>query len=326
MNNQKRSSNFKSLTCTEGNFKFPCPLSRNFDHQCFSNSTAVKVLFLDQGLNRGFFHYLAWNIIWLVVIASVVIYKFIASGIEHLSFDENGVVKCSRRTINQWQKSVPGYRAVTISSSAKCREKALVINIIGQQWKPSTKLDNPDGPIKPLSSMKNYRIKIVASCKKHAELLEKINAIKKELLELIDQLRSRSLEHFEKIDFGWICKDKNIYSSLPQMGGEEEYKRKYSIDGDELIGSGGSGFVYFGRRRSDNMKVAIKKVNKSNVFYWCYINDKLYPTEYCHLQIIARAGCCRIANLLDGFYLGEEYILVLETMANCDSLEMQIFL
>ena len=74
------------------------------------------------------------------------------------------------------------------------------------------------------------------------------------------------------------------------MGGEEEYKRKYTIDDDELIGSGRSGLVYFGRRRSDNMKVPIKKVNKSDVFYWCYTNAKLYLTEYCHLQIMAKAN------------------------------------
>ena len=68
------------------------------------------------------------------------------------------------------------------------------------------------------------------------------------------------------------------------------------------------------------MKVAIKKISKSMVVGWGSINGKLYPIEYCHLRMLAKAGCSRIANILDGFDLCEEYILVLEAMDDCNSI------
>jgi hypothetical protein len=207
--------------------------------------------------------------------------------------------------------------AATASSAAKCRNKVPVNKpkIGHQKWNPSPKVDNPDGPIKPLPPMKNYRAKMDAPRKKRVELLTKIKANKQEALRLNNCYDSRfpDEEQLEWVDeFGWICKDNNVYSSLPPIGNEEECKRLYSINEDKRIGKGASGSVFQGRRCSDNKKVAIKKVKKSNVMSWGNVNGQIYPIEYCHLRMVD--GCSRIANLLDAFEIaGEEFILVLET-------------
>ena len=72
------------------------------------------------------------------------------------------------------------FNAPTISSAAKSREKARVTNIDGKKWDPSTRPNNPDGPIKPLPSIENYRKSMAAQCKKHAKLLITIEANKQE--------------------------------------------------------------------------------------------------------------------------------------------------
>ena len=218
------------------------------------------------------------------------------------------------------------YDAHTISSAAKSREKAPVIN--GKKWISSTRPNNPDGPINPLPSMENYRKKLDAPRKK---LLAKIKANKKLALVLPDsfELRLPDKEQFDAIDGReWVYKDTNIYSSLPPMGDADDYEKVYR-EGDEyddLCGMGGCGVVTFGWRRKDNKKVAVKKVNKSNVFEWGNVDGKVYPLEYCNLQILARAGGNRIAHILDGFDVGEEYVFILETLDDCASLSDYLLL
>ena len=164
------------------------------------------------------------------------------------------------------------FTAPTISSAAKSREKARVTNIDGKKWDLSTRPNNPDGPIKPLPSIENYRKSIVAQCKKHAKLLITIEANKQEAVRLIDNgwlPRKNSVEQLEHIDgFGYICKDNNIYSSLPPMGGEEDYLKLFTIDEDVKFGQGGCCVVFQGWRLSDNKEVAMKKINKSEVDTW----------------------------------------------------------
>jgi len=219
--------------------------------------------------------------------------------------------------------ATPKYMAATASSAAKCRNKTPINKpkIGHPKWNASPKIDNPDGPIKPLPPMNNYRAKMDAPRKKHAEMLAKIKAHKQEALRLNTSYEARSPneEKFEHKDGGgWICKDNNVYSSLPPMGNEKEYKRQYSTDEGVELGEGASGLVVQGWRRSDNKEVAIKTVNKSKVRNWGYVNGQLYPIEYCHLRMVD--GCSRIANLLDAFDTGDEYIFILETMDSCDSL------
>jgi len=130
-------------------------------------------------------------------------------------------------------------------------------------------------------------------------------------------------ELYEAIDGRrWVYKDSNIYSSVPPMGDEEDFENLYRTgdDVDDYIGKGGCGVVHFGWRRSDNKEVAIKKVHKSKVVDWGNVDGKAYPIEYCHLQILATAGCSRIANILDGFDVGEEFIFILETLDDCGTL------
>ena len=216
-----------------------------------------------------------------------------------------------------------GYEAPTISSAANGREKALVID--GKKWDLSTRPDNPDGPIKPLPPMNNYREKVDAPRKKQTELITNIKANKKVALDLMKSYKARlpDKELYEAIDGRrWVYKDSNIYSSVPPMGDEEDFENLYreGDDVDDYIGKGGCGVVHFGWRRSDNKQVAIKKVHKSKVVDWGNVDGKAYPIEYCHLQMLARAGCSRIANILDGFDVGEEFILILETLDDCGTL------
>jgi len=231
--------------------------------------------------------------------------------------------------------ATPRYMAATASSAAKCRNKTPVNKpkIVHQKWNASPKIDNPDGPIKPLRPMNNYRAKMDAQRKKRTELLAKIEANKQEVFELIDSFQPQhpDIEKFSKIEErmdmdgwfdgwfdGWECNDKNLYSSLPPIGNEEECERLYSIDEDKTFGQGGCGMVFQGWRRSDKKKVAIKKVKKSNVAYYGNVNGQLYPIEYCHLRMVD--GCSRIVNLLDAFDIGDVYTYVLETMDMCGSL------
>jgi len=216
-------------------------------------------------------------------------------------------------------KSTPRYMTATNSSAAKQRKKVPVTNdkINGDlQWNASTKLENPDGPTKPLPPMDNYRKKMSAR-KKRADALMQIEENKYVALELNSFYRPRAYadEQFKWVDgFGWICKDEYIYRSLPLMGDEEDFKSQYIIEEGKQLGDG----VYIGWRRSDNKEVAIKKVNESTVAVWGNVNGELYPIEYCHLRMVS--GCSRIANLLDAFYNGDEYFLVLETMDACNSI------
>jgi len=221
--------------------------------------------------------------------------------------------------------ATPRYMAATASSAAKSRNKTPVEKpkIGHQKWNASPKIDNPDGPIKPLPPMNNYRRKMDAPRKKHIELLTKIKANKQEALVLPKSYLSRPFdeEQYESVKgLGWVCKDNNVYCSLPPMGNEEEYKSQYieNIIKYEKLGQGASGLVVQGWRRSDNKEVAIKKVKKSNVGCWGNVNGELYPIEYCHLRMVN--GCSRIANLLDAFNVDEEFVLILETMEECCSI------
>ena len=104
------------------------------------------------------------------------------------------------------------------------------------------------------------------------------------------------------------------------MEGEEDYLKLFTIDADVKFGQGGCCVVFQGWRLSDNKEVEMKKINKSEVDTWGKVNGKLYPIEYFHLRMLAKAGCSRIANILDAFEVEEEYILVLETLDECYTL------
>lgn len=219
------------------------------------------------------------------------------------------------------------YKATTISSSIKCREKATVNKEKNghKKWSASTKPENPDGPIKPLPPMDNYRNKMDAPRKKHVKTLKTIKANKNKAIERINdtysQLRLPATEQFEQTeDFGWICKDSNVYSSLPPMGNEEEYKEQY-FETNIKLGEGASGLVCVGWRKSDDKEVAIKKIKKSQekIRFAGNVNGKIYPIEYCHLRMLS--GTSGISNILDAFEIGDEYVLILETMDMCMSLD-----
>ena len=216
----------------------------------------------------------------------------------------------------------------TISYSGKKRGKASPVNkdkFDGKKWIASTKPENPDGPIKPLPPMDNYRRRMNAPREKVDKLLKTIKANKKEAIARINdtdsELRLPDEEQFKQTEeFGWVCQDENVYSSLPPMGNKEEYKAQYMVSNIKL-GEGASGLVCLGWRRSDDKEVAIKKIKKSQekIRFAGNVNGKIYPIEYCHLQMLS--GTSGISNILDAFEVDDEYILILETMEDCMSLE-----
>ena len=216
----------------------------------------------------------------------------------------------------------------TISYSGKKRGKASPVNkdkFDGKKWIASTKPENPDGPIKPLPLMDNYRRRMNAPREKVDKLLKTIKANKKEAIARINdtdsELRLPDEEQFKQTEeFGWVCQDENVYSSLPPMGNKEEYKAQYMVSNIKL-GEGASGLVCLGWRRSDDKEVAIKKIKKSQekIRFAGNVNGKIYPIEYCHLQMLS--GTSGISNILDAFEVDDEYILILETMEDCMSLE-----
>jgi len=163
--------------------------------------------------------------------------------------------------------------SITMTKTAKNRNKTSVNkSTIGdhQKWNASPKIEKPDGPIKPLPPMINYRARMDEPRKKQAELLAKIMANKQEALRLSEtfEVLIPGQENFpEEVDglehkdgVGWVRKDNDIYSSLPPMGNEEEYKQKYEIDEAVILGKGRNGPIVKGWRRCDNKIFVIKKV------------------------------------------------------------------
>jgi len=206
----------------------------------------------------------------------------------------------------------------TVSSASKRRTK---VSIPAQnrfdgpkkitdrpKWDSSTKPTNPDGPIKPLPPMITYRNKMDAQRKKRAATIKEINKHKILAAALRTQYESRSSSDDEQ---------PSSFDFLPEMGSEEDYLRQYKEE-EEKLGEGSYGSVFVGLRRSDNKDVAIKKMKKKDVEREGTVNGKLYPLEYCHLKMLS--GCKGIANLIDAFDVGEEFILILETMDCCCSL------
>lgn len=100
----------------------------------------------------------------------------------------------------------------------------------------------------------------------------------------------------------------------------ENYQEFYEVD--QLIGSGGFGTVYSGRRKSDGRLVAIKHIAKCKVSEWYEISHehgtRKIPLEIYLLQKASSVpGVCK---LLDYYEQQDSFILVLERFAHCQDL------
>jgi len=113
----------------------------------------------------------------------------------------------------------------------------------------------------------------------------------------------------------------STFNSLPILGNGEDFTSKYSLT-DRLLGKGGMGSVFEGTRVTDNIPVAIKKIEKSQTNEFVLINGRRYPMEYClYYQV---SDCDGVVSLLEAFETDDEFILVMELMPSCCSLESWI--
>lgn len=227
------------------------------------------------------------------------------------------IIQRSEAAIGEKNESSPTrYEPVNAFNATKTNEPIaksgidgpiqLVVNKIAgrPEWDSSTIPTNPDGPIKPLPPMDKYRHMMDAPRKKRAALLKQINKHKILASVLHNQYKWRSSPDDDQ---------PSSFDHLQEMGSEEDFLSQYKED--KKLGAGSSGTVFAGWRRNDNKEVAIKKIKKADVGSYGKINGKLYPIEYCHLKMLS--GCKGIANLIDAFDAGDEFILILETMGNC---------
>jgi len=96
--------------------------------------------------------------------------------------------------------------------------------------------------------------------------------------------------------------------------GEEcrKFDQQYSVHCQ--IGQGGFGVVYWGRRRSDGLGVAVKFVWKDRVARWGQLWGRLVPLEILLLQQVQ--PCDQVVQLLDWYERSDCFILVMEKPEN----------
>nr|XP_046251518.1 serine/threonine-protein kinase pim-2 isoform X2 [Scatophagus argus] len=91
-----------------------------------------------------------------------------------------------------------------------------------------------------------------------------------------------------------------------------------------LLGRGGFGSVFAGRRLSDGLQVAIKQISNSSVLQWARLPGEvsLVPMEIALLQRLSEVGGHRgVVRMLDWFKVeGRGFLLVLERPPQCQDL------
>lgn len=107
-------------------------------------------------------------------------------------------------------------------------------------------------------------------------------------------------------------------SNQPCLSGEEgdwwpgeehnQFHHTYSVHCQ--IGQGGFGVVYWGRRRSDGLGVAVKFVWRDRVARWGRVWGRLVPLEILLLQQVQ--PCSQVVQLLDWYERSDCFILVME--------------
>ena len=105
------------------------------------------------------------------------------------------------------------------------------------------------------------------------------------------------------------------------IGDKHSYDAKYQCT-KEIFGEGEFGIVKKGLQISDHQPVAIKtlKMNQDQVVRWGQLkNGQFCPLEICILYQLK--GCSGVNQLLDAYNVDGTYILVLEMVNNCITLE-----
>lgn len=107
----------------------------------------------------------------------------------------------------------------------------------------------------------------------------------------------------------------------PKTTPEQDFSLRYFVG--ELLGKGGFGCVYAGRRREDGKKVAIKYVEKSDDERYITIpgQTQSLPCEVALMQMASvPPRCDNIVELLEWFETPSSFILVMERPSPCINL------
>jgi len=104
--------------------------------------------------------------------------------------------------------------------------------------------------------------------------------------------------HVDDVEFNSLCTKRPPYSVYDI----------YEID--QQLQSGGFGTVFAGRRKIDDLAVAIKRVWKPNVISWCINGDRKVTGEIFFLEKLRDVD--GIVRLINYFELEDEYLLVLD--------------
>lgn len=92
-----------------------------------------------------------------------------------------------------------------------------------------------------------------------------------------------------------------------------DFHSKYTVLNE--IGKGGGGTVYAGKRKSDGLEVAIKKIDMKTVKRWSQIKGQTVPIEFA-LYKKAAANNKAVVQPLDWFEHKKKYLLVMERTRN----------
>ncbi|XP_041859878.1 serine/threonine-protein kinase pim-2 [Melanotaenia boesemani] len=91
-----------------------------------------------------------------------------------------------------------------------------------------------------------------------------------------------------------------------------------------LLGSGGFGSVFSGRRLSDGLQVAVKQISSERVHQWARLPGELEPVpmEIALLQLLSEVGGhSGVVRMLDWFRVeGRGFLLVMERPLQCQDL------
>lgn len=103
-------------------------------------------------------------------------------------------------------------------------------------------------------------------------------------------------------------KSKCIKEEKSALKTKEMFEKEYSVD--NVLGSGGFGTVYAGKRKSDNKPVAIKHIAKDKVVDYIENEGQVVPMEVALLKKVSHIKGC--IELYDIFEKSDSYILIME--------------
>ena len=132
---------------------------------------------------------------------------------------------------------------------------------------------------------------------------------KRQMISKCDEISNNNLI----FSFHFSGLEENI---LNKMNNQEPFDRAYRVG--EVLGKGGFGTVYAGKRNRDNRQVAIKHVARSKVTDWDMLHGRRVPLE---LKLLSQVQSVPgVIRLLDFYERHDSFIYVMEKPEPCKDL------